>query len=132
MTPQEIIKAMRGGPVATPALMDEAADLIESLLKDVDSEHLAGAQAVAEVARLKSYCLKQAVEFGDRLEIVKAELAQVKRERDAAVEDLREMTCRTCRFRENESWEKPCRVCTSGDLWEWRGVQEGGAEDGKR
>lgn len=40
MTQQEIIKALRNGLTATPALMDAAADLIEALTAKMDAKEL--------------------------------------------------------------------------------------------
>lgn len=56
-----------------------------------------------------------------------AELEQVKRERDAAVKDLRvcsienRMECQYCLFRTASSF---CWDCTDGSNWQWRGQKE--------
>jgi len=73
---------------------------------------------IAEVRRLNSY--------GNAL--------QVKRERDAAVADLRELSifnrvqCKHCQHDDTGAYDEPCRDCASENgafpSWEWRGVRE--------
>lgn len=63
------------------------------------------------------------------IESLSAELEQVKRERDAAVEDVRlavcdDLKCSTCMYKGNES-----HMCDDCDVytfcnWQWRGVKE--------
>ena len=63
------------------------------------------------------------------IESISAELEQVKRERDAAVEDVRlavcdDLKCSTCMYKGNES-----HMCDDCDVhtfcnWQWRGVKE--------
>lgn len=58
---------------------------------------------------------------------LRAELEQVKRERDAAVEGLRvcsienNMECQYCLYRTARSF---CWNCTDGSNWKWRGQKE--------
>lgn len=58
---------------------------------------------------------------------LRAELEQVKRERDAAVEDLRvcsienNMECQYCLYRTARSF---CWNCTDGSNWKFRGQKE--------
>ena len=52
------------------------------------------------------------------------ELEQVKRERDAAVEDLEMLAdCEACIHDDDEACEHCCDVTIRGN-WQWRGVQE--------
>ena len=48
MTQQEIIKALRNGLTATPALMDAAADLIEALTAETGRKHSSSTYATAK------------------------------------------------------------------------------------
>lgn len=61
------------------------------------------------------------------IESLSAELEQVKRERDAAVEDLNaSRMCRTCAHYGDDGFiSKRCINCASHCLWQWRGVKEG-------
>lgn len=64
----------------------------------------------------------------DALKKLRAELEQVKRERDAAVEGLRvcsienNMECQYCLYRTARSF---CWNCTDGSNWKFRGQKEG-------
>lgn len=65
----------------------------------------------------------------DRLEAenekLRAELEQVKRERDAAVTDLKAVgkgECWVCKHFRNGG--QKCRNCEDGSNWEWRGQKE--------
>ena len=68
---------------------------------------------------------------------LKAELETVKRERDAAVRDMKYVVrCTSCKHRELTCVDEPCLTCAntaigSDDAWEWRGLcaENGGAED---
>lgn len=91
------------------SLDDAAADLIEEL-----SEALKGAHAVCETAR--------------------QELEKVKRERDAAVRDLREVIenadgvpfCTYCKHQEDDGQcHHPCNSYAGESGWEWRGLPKG-------
>lgn len=61
-----------------------------------------------------------------------AYIQQLERERDAAVQDLKEhgMFCSTCLHESKSIREEPCATCsklTTGNIhsnWQWRGVQE--------
>lgn len=78
----------------------------------------------------------------DLIEQLTAELKQVKRERDAAVRDLRiaDMSCVLCRHSNLEidcnfecsgcEPKCPCGVCMGNSQYEWRGAcaENGGAE----
>lgn len=60
----------------------------------------------------------------DLIESLSAELKQVKRERDAAVEDLEMLAeCETCIHDDDEACDHCCDVTTRGN-WQWRGVKE--------
>lgn len=80
-------------------------------------------------------------EAADLIESLTAELAQVKRERDALISDLEqydELPCALCEHYSKGNDEIPCKFCKNiakpmdedkVSQWQWRGVQEGGAED---
>lgn len=56
------------------------------------------------------------------IESMSAELEQVKRERDAAVETMAENPrCETCKHYTPGYF---CLGCKRGDKWQWRGVKE--------
>lgn len=58
----------------------------------------------------------------DLIESLSAELEQVKRERDAAVETMAENPrCETCKHYTPGYF---CLGCKRGDKWQWRGVKE--------
>lgn len=63
------------------------------------------------------------------IESLSAELEQVKRERDAAVEDLKDRCytgkamCNYCIFLKNGQF--CAKECDNGECFEWRGVKEG-------
>lgn len=66
----------------------------------------------------------------DLIESLSEELEQVKRERDAAVEDLRKVcravrVCFCCKSREAEYVSNDCMDCINGCNWQWRGVKDG-------
>lgn len=66
----------------------------------------------------------------DLIESLSAELEQVKRERDAAVEDLRGMCCLCTHFNDNNFCFECMHFCPFDDEyfhkdhWQWRGPQE--------
>jgi len=66
-------------------------------------------------------------EAADALEQLQAENGRLKRERDAAVENLRVcsiencMECQYCLYRTARSF---CWGCTDGSNWVWRGIKE--------
>ena len=83
------------------------------------------------------------LETADFIESLAAELEKVKRERDAAVRDIRH-DCDTCKHKEAclsndfceecghaESDNTPCCSCHNLCNWEWRGpwAENGGSED---
>lgn len=65
----------------------------------------------------------------DLIESLAAELEQVKRERDAAVDEL-DHFCDNCKYVDNAYGEYPCPSrteydhCDSCPGWQWRGVKE--------
>lgn len=69
------------------------------------------------------------LEAADLIESLAAELEQVKRERDAAVEEL-DHFCDNCKYVDNAYGEEPCPSRTEYDHcdrcpgWQWRGVKE--------
>ena len=75
------------------------------------------------------------LEAADLIESLVAELEQVKRERDAAVEDLRGACAFCAHVREclvtgctgdmGEACKQcPCETCFHDSNWQWRGVKE--------
>lgn len=73
----------------------------------------------------------------DLIEALSAELERVKRELDAAVEELRDSAyCVDCVHCEKNSQEEPCKTCIA-DLycskphWQWKGVN-GDDNNGQR
>ena len=66
----------------------------------------------------------------DLIESLSAELEHVKRERDAAVEDMeRGRICCACKHEKSNINEEPCNTCTRSVVgtwpnWQWRGVKE--------
>lgn len=72
------------------------------------------------------------------LMIANARIAELQRERDAAVAALKEIgSCMHCAHQEVPTYcpadracrdcgcDCPCRYCGGGTKWEWRGVKEG-------
>lgn len=111
-----------------PYYIEQSADAISALL--------------AENARLKKYedkchdcpivCAKTEVSKAyEEVERLKAENASLRKERDAAVEDLRKhrkYKCDCCHYGDKQS-RFPCTDCQSpistyGDGWKWRGPKE--------
>jgi hypothetical protein len=65
----------------------------------------------------------------DSIESLAAELEQVKRERDAVVEDLKKRSeCNVCAHQHHRSAEdylkSSCMNCVNFCNWQWRGVNE--------
>lgn len=87
--------------------MNAIADLIESLSAELEITEAVAAQARGlECER----------------DLLAAELEQVKRERDAAVETMAENPrCETCKHYTPGYF---CLGCKRGDKWQWRGVKE--------
>lgn len=108
---QKIINSLRCELVTSPAMMNAAAGLIEDLTDQTE-------RLTAELAAARN-----------QLASMMAELAQVKRERDAAVEDLAKCTaqrCWYCKNYKNPDREDDCYQCRCGIVqnFEWRGVTE--------
>ena len=60
-------------------------------------------------------------------EKLRAELEQVKAERDAAVSDLERIkSCKVCKYCDSLKTMIPivCQKCHHGDNWEWRSIKE--------
>lgn len=97
-------------------LYNQAADALEKL------------QAENEKLRAENIRWGQVASEQDKqLDKLQAELKQVKRERDAAVEGLRvcsienNMECQYCLYRTARSF---CWNCTDGSNWKFRGQKE--------
>lgn len=63
-------------------------------------------------------------EAADSLEKLQAELEQAKRERDAAIVDLKMLaSCSACKYYNRpEMWGK-CKACEWDNNWQWRGAK---------
>lgn len=103
--------------------MSNIDELIEQLRKSADFEDYPIVASFAAIIEKKF--LREAA---DALEKLQAELKQVKRERDAAVEGLRVCSiennkeCQYCLYRTARSF---CWNCTDGSNWKFRGQKEG-------
>lgn len=83
-----------------------------------------------DILRDESNCnvLDYVDEAADLIESLAAELEQVKRERDAAVADLKDycytgkVMCHYCKFLGNGRFCE--NECGDGECFEWRGVKE--------
>lgn len=95
------------------------------------------AQALREIewtdcAMSPRVCTTMMHKVADLIESLTAELEQVKRERDAAVEDLRcSARCIYCEHYAKSTQEEPCNTCMndldySKTKWQWRGVKNDG------
>ena len=67
--------------------------------------------------------------FSGCLGALLADMIQVKRERDAAIGDLKEHIgdidcCCYCKYMAIKPDPQNCPVCENGDKWEWRGLDE--------
>ena len=106
-------------PITLGDHLEAAADLIESL-----SAELERAQALAE-ARLKRknmYRERSARSLFEKIAL-ENELRKVKRERDAAVEDMKiHKFCHHCVEGDRES--ERCYSCDHKCNWQWRGARE--------
>ena len=89
-------------------------------------------QAFTNKGRGDEPTVKEFLEVADLIESLSAELEQVKRERDAAVEDLSDhgMLCVLCMHENKAVDEEPCKSCSHASTvnrhtnWQWRGVKE--------
>ena len=61
--------------------------------------------------------------LADKIRMLQAELDQLKRERDQAVEDLRQLVSECCLFCKHDE-DETFNGCGTDNCWEWRGVQE--------
>ena len=66
-------------------------------------------------------CLEN--DAADLIESLSAQLDQVTRERDAAVEQLKEFDCATCVNCNLMHLSSVCKKCRNADYWQWRGVE---------
>lgn len=66
--------------------------------------------------------IRDALAYIQQLE---AERDKYKRERDVAIEQLKEFDCATCKHCNLEHIASICRKCKVASKWEWRGVKEG-------
>ena len=91
----------------------EAMELLRTVLKHDPRAHVVVYERQTEEERLR------------------AELEHVKRERDAAVEDLCEFCydlCKVCISSDVDVTHEPCKSCGAvidKGNWQWRGVKEG-------
>ena len=95
-------------------------DCVDALLKDALA-YIHQLEARIDTLTAKAVLFDEAVAAGEKM----------KRERDAAVEDLETMGearayCDTCLHNNTNLKEDPCSSCMSGYLinnWQWRGVE---------
>lgn len=103
----------------THITVEDAAKLISRLTNANEMQALTYIREAADRGEIHA---------ADALEKLQAELKQVKRERDAAVERLRvcsienNMECQYCLYRTARSF---CWNCTDGSNWKFRGQKEG-------
>lgn len=100
------------------------ADLIESLCAELE-----------QVKREKDEAWKVVESVSGQNEIMADVLGRIKREHDAAVEDLKGL-CHVCVHKKTctgpwcgdcdqyDGCESPCRTCATDENWQWRGVNE--------
>lgn len=85
-----------------------------------------------ELVETNNNLFAEVVEMQNEINALRKELEQVKRERDAAVEDLKKMGefrpyCGLCAHEKVGIDEDPCGTCREGyfeNNWQWRGAQE--------
>lgn len=74
-----------------------------------------------EITRNRNFTLvAKEVLFDNLLE----QAEKYKRERDAAVEQLKELDCATCKHSNMMHIASVCCKCTDASNWEWQGVKE--------
>lgn len=89
---------------------------------------IAGTNEMQALTYIREAADRGEIQTADALEKLQAELKQVKRERDAAVEGLRVCSiennkeCQYCLYRTARSF---CWNCTDGSNWKFRGQKEG-------
>lgn len=89
---------------------------------------IAGTNELQALTYIREAADRGEIHAADALEKLQAELKQVKRERDAAVEGLRvcsienNMECQYCLYGTARSF---CWNCTDGSNWKFRGQKEG-------
>lgn len=101
--------------------LDEQAVYIDQLINSVQQLQYDNAQL--------NRCIEN---MTDKLNAMNDEVAKLKAERDAAVEDLESyatVKCFACKYYEEELTEVPCNECKimgngNRDMFEWRGVQK--------
>lgn len=90
-----------------------------------------GVKKLIERMRTESLCMEimdLCMEAAEALSMIRDELEQVKKERDAAVEDLRVasiegyMDCNWCAGKKDQT---QCYNCSFANNWQWRGLKEG-------
>lgn len=102
----------------THITVEDAAKLISRLTNANEMQALTYIREAADRGEIQT---------ADALEKLQAELEQVKRERDAAVEGLRVCSiennteCQYCLYRTARSF---CWNCTDGSNWKFRGQKE--------
>ena len=105
----------------TTQLMQSATEVIKRNQEQLESTY-------SQVK--KSLCGKENVSWVEVLEAanqLKSRLAQVERERDAAVRDLQKISfCEDCKHLGKSKKQNPCRECQENykekPNWQWRGV----------
>ena len=99
---------------------------IKKGLEYASTTNIARKVAIAKAGRMPyEYVEEAAADALAYIQQLESRLAQVERERDAAMDDARLGTaCDTCFYNENPHLlHKPCDYCAGGfPMWQWRGV----------
>ena len=99
----------------------------------MDAEKLAMQRRIDNLLKYIDHLHGVITEYERQNAKLTAELEAVKREKDAALVDLKKRRdCKVCKYYVRQAFEEPCVSCGFGQRnWEWRGLCEsnGGAED---
>lgn len=114
---------------AVPVEAIEAAPVVDAVPVDVEEVITGSPAAMAYIQSLE----RHNVELMARIKLGKVSEEQLKRERDAAVSDLRDVIevadgvnyCQYCKHNEDDGQCKhPCNPYGGESGWEWRGVPQ--------
>lgn len=148
-TREEIVKALRcetcvkydcpyydvqGGGCYTDNIVVDAADLIEQQAKEIErlqAQHELLADQYEKLVNINDKWCEERDAAVSIAVTLKAELAEVKAERDTAIADLyKAKSCNTCarQYKDDcllEECMEPCSAFAEGEVpYEWRGVKE--------
>lgn len=112
--------------------LDQHANRLHAALAEHEREN---ARLKAEMETVKNHLeenRKFRIHFSELSWKYRKELGRMKRERDAALVDLKKRRdCKVCKYYVRQAFEEPCVSCGFGQRnWEWRGLCEsnGGIE----